>query len=38
MSALNEKPEMRLTQLFLSMFSAEELRRLLRYSFPDDSP
>jgi hypothetical protein len=36
MSALNEKPEKRLTQLFLSMFSADELRRLLRYSFPDE--
>ena len=29
-------PEQRLTQLFLSMFSAEELRRLLRYTFPDE--
>lgn len=36
MSALNEKPEKLLTQLFLNLFSADELRRLLRYSFPDE--
>ncbi len=29
-------PEQRLTQLFLAMFSADELRRLLRYSFSDE--
>lgn len=29
-------PEQRLTQLFLSMFSAEELRRLLRYTFGEE--
>lgn len=36
MNPLNEKPEQHLTQLFLKMFSADELRRLLRFSFPDE--
>ncbi len=36
MNAVNEKPEKHLTQLLLSMFSADELRRLLRYAFPDE--
>ena len=36
MSSPNESPARRLTQLFLGMFSADELRRLLRYSFPDE--
>ncbi len=36
MTSQNEKPEQRLTRLFLSMWSADELRRLLRYNFPED--
>jgi len=31
-----EKPAERLARLFLSMFSANELRSLLRYTFPDE--
>ena len=30
-----ERPEARLTQLLLSLFSSDELRRLLRFSFPE---
>lgn len=36
MNAVNERPDKHLTQLLLSMFSADELRRLLRYSFPEE--
>lgn len=30
-----ERPDARLTQLLLSLFSSDELRRLLRFSFPE---
>jgi hypothetical protein len=36
MSPPNASPEQRLTQLLLSLFSADELRRLLRHNFPED--
>ena len=35
MNAVNERPEKRLTPQLLSMFSADDLGRLLRHSFPE---